>query len=294
MTGGAGFIGSHVAETLLARGDEVTVIDDLSSGKRENLPAGAALVEHDIRDPFEADAEVIFHLAAQADVGTSMEKPEYDADVNVVGTVRVLEAARRAGAQVAFGSTGGALYGDVEEPAGEETPRRPLSAYGIAKLAGEEYVTGWNRIYGTRHVVLRFANVFGPRQDSSLEGGVVSIFLERMRSGEETLVFGDGDQTRDFVYVADVVSAVLASIGREGATYNVGTGAETSVNRLHELCRRVSGSDALPRHEAPRPGDARRSVLDVSRIRRELGWRPEVELAEGLRRTWEWVQETAA
>jgi UDP-glucose 4-epimerase len=290
VTGGAGFIGSHVAEALLARGDEVVVVDDLSSGKRDNVPSGADFVEHDVRQPFETDAEAVFHLAAQADVGTSMEKPEYDADVNVVGTVRMLEAARRAGAQVVFASTGGAIYGDVGEPAGEETPRRPVSAYGIAKVAGEEYVAGWNRIYGTRHVVLRFANVFGPRQDSSLEGGVVSIFLERMRFGEETLIFGDGEQTRDFVYVADVVRAVLASVGREGGLYNVGTGVETSVNRLHELCGLVSGSVARPRHEAPRPGDARRSVLDVSRIGRDLGWRPEVSLEEGLRRTWEWME----
>jgi UDP-glucose 4-epimerase len=290
VTGGAGFIGSHVAEALLARGDEVTVVDDLSTGKREFVPAAATFVEADVREPLDfAGAGAVFHLAAQADVGTSMARPEYDAGVNVVGTVSVLEAARRAGAQVVFTSTGGAVYGEVDGPADEETPRRPLSAYAIAKAAGEDYLAGWNRIYGTQHVVLRLANVFGPRQDSSLEGGVVSIFLERLGSGEETLIFGDGGQTRDFVYVGDVVRAVLAAVGRDGGVYNVGTGVETSVNRLHELCAAVAGSEARPRYEPARPGDARRSVLDVARIRRELGWQPAIALDEGLHLTWEWL-----
>jgi UDP-glucose 4-epimerase len=291
VTGGAGFIGSHLVDALVARGDDVTVLDDLSSGRRENVNESARLVEHDIREPFEADAQVVFHLAAQADVGTSVEKPAFDAQVNVVGTVNVLEAARTAGAGVVFASTGGAIYGDVDAPAREEAPLRPVSPYGIAKLAGEAYHDGWGRIHGTRAVVLRFANVYGPRQSSELEGGVVAIFLERMASGEQTLVFGDGEQTRDFVHVDDVVAALLAAAGRSDGLFNVGTGVETSVNRLHELCREVSGDSRPPQHEPPRPGDARRSVLDVSRAAGELGWRAQVGLAEGLRATWEWMRQ---
>ena len=289
VTGGAGFIGSNLVDALVGRGDDVTVVDNLSTGKRENLNEAARFLEQDVRGLESLEAEVVFHLAAQADVNTSVQRPAYDAEVNVVGTVRVLEAARAAGAKVVFSSTGGAIYGDVERPATEDTPRLPVSPYGIAKLAGEEYLGGWNRIHGTHHVVLRFANVFGPRQDSGLEGGVVAIFLERMAAGEPTAIFGDGGQTRDFVYVGDVVEALLAAASREGGVFNVGTGEETSVNRLHELCRAVSGVDERPRHEDARVGDARRSVLDVSLIERELGWRPQVSLEDGLRRTWEWT-----
>jgi UDP-glucose 4-epimerase len=291
VTGGAGFIGSNLVDALLARGDAVTVVDNLASGKRENVSDGAELREQDICDEaLELDCDVVFHLAAQADVNTSVQKPGYDASVNVLGTVNVLEAARRSGAKVVFSSTGGAIYGEVQgDPASEQTARLPVSPYGIAKLCAEEYLQGWNRIHGSSHVVLRFANVFGPRQDSGLEGGVVAIFLERMAAGQETLIFGDGGQTRDFVYVGDVVAALLAAAGRDGGTFNVGTGEETSVAQLHELCRAVTGVDAPPRHEEARLGDARRSVLDVSHIARELGWRPRVSLEDGLRETWEWT-----
>jgi UDP-glucose 4-epimerase len=291
VTGGAGFIGSNLVDALLGRGDEVTVVDNLATGKRENVSAGARFREQDIRDEaLELDADVVFHLAAQADVNRSVRDPLYDASVNVSGTVNVLEAARRSGAQVVFSSTGGAIYGDVEGPTAEDAPLRPTSPYGIAKLAGEAYLAGWNRIHGTRHVVLRFANVYGPRQDSGLEGGVVAIFLERMATGEPTAIFGDGEQTRDFVHVDDVVAALLAAVGREGGVFNVGTGAETTVNRLHELCRRVAGVDDRPRYEDARLGDARRSVLDVALAGRELGWHPSVPLEDGLRRTWEWTR----
>jgi UDP-glucose 4-epimerase len=286
VTGGAGFIGSHVVDALLARGDEVTVIDDLSTGHREFLSKGATLVVHDVREPFEADADVVYHLAAQADVGTSMERPGFDASVNVLGTVNALEAARASGARLVFSSTGGAIYGDVESPAAEDAERRPVSAYGIAKLAAETYVAGWNRIHGFGHVVLRFANVYGPRQSAALEGGVVAIFMERLARGEETLVFGDGEQSRDFVYVGDVVDAVLAAAVTDGGILNVGTGIETTVNDLHHLCAQTLGVDAEPRHVGARAGDARRSVLDVSRAERELGWRAQTPLAEGLRLTW--------
>lgn len=286
VTGGAGFIGSHVVDALVARGDEVLVLDDLSTGRREWVSPTAELRVHDVRTPYELEADVVFHLAAQADVGTSMARPGFDAEVNVVGTVNTLEAARGCGAEVVFSSTGGAIYGDVDAPATEATPRRPVSAYGIAKLAAEAYVEGWNRIHGTRHSVLRFANVYGPRQSASLEGGVVSIFMERLRSGAETLVFGDGEQTRDYVYVGDVVEAVLAAVGR-GGVFNVGTGVETTVNELHRLCAEAAGVEREPRHVDARAGDARRSVLDAAAAERELGWRPRTSLADGLRTTWE-------
>ena len=294
VTGGAGFIGSHLVEALVARDDEPLVLDNLARGRREYVPDGVELAERDVREPLEDvfarfRPDVCFHLAAQADVRVSVARPAEDAAVNVLGTVHVLAAATAAGAKVVFSSTGGAIYGDVERPAVEDDPRLPVSPYGIAKLAGEEYLAGWNRIHGSRHVVLRFANVFGPRQDSGLEGGVVAIFLERMAAGEPTVIFGDGGQTRDFVYVDDVVGALLAAVGRDGGVFNVGTGEETSVNRLHELCRRVSGSGELPAHEPARIGDALRSVLDPSRAARDLGWRTEVALEDGLRRTWDWT-----
>jgi UDP-glucose 4-epimerase len=289
VTGGAGFIGSNLVDALLARGDTVTVVDNFASGKRENLNAGATLLEHDIREPFEADADVVFHLAAQADVQTSMKRPDYDAAVNVVGTVNVLAAAPAA--QVIFASSGGAGYGECPEPAAEDFPFLPLSPYGIAKKCGEEYLAGWNRIHGTSHVALRFGNVYGPRQDAGLEGGVVAIFLERMARGEPTTVYGDGGQSRDFVYVDDIVSSLLAAVGRAGGPYNVGTGLDTTVSELHEACARVAGSAAAPSYEAARLGDVQRSVLDVSLIERELGWRPQVSLDDGLARTWAWTKE---
>ena len=293
VTGGAGFIGSNLVDALVARGDEVTVVDDFTSGGRSNLNPGAAVLEHDIAAPFEIAADVVFHLAAQADVQTSMRRPEYDAMVNVVGTVNVLAAARRAGAQVVFASSGGAGYGECPGPVDEGFPFLPLSPYGIAKKCGEEYLAGWNRIHGTSHVSLRLANVYGPRQDSGLEGGVVAIFLERMASGDPTVIFGDGSQGRDFVFVADVVDALLAAVGRRGGPYNVGTGVETSIAELHAACAKVAGIEPQPVLADARLGDVQRSVLDSSLAARELGWHAQVELADGLARSWTWMREEA-
>jgi UDP-glucose 4-epimerase len=291
VTGGAGFIGSHVAEALVARGDDVVVLDNLSTGSREKVAEGATLVEADIRNPGavfdDVSPEICFHLAAQADVNTSVERPDFDADVNVLGTLRVLEAARQLGTKVVFSSTGGAIYGECDGPAPESAERRPISPYGISKLAGEEYLVGWNRLFGTEHVALRFANVYGPRQEPSLEGGVVAIFLDRMRDGEPTQIFGDGRQTRDFVYVGDVVEAVLAAERFAGGVLNVGTGRETAVLDLHALCSRITGSEAEPEHREARPADVLRSVVDPSAAERELGWRARHDLEEGLRKTWE-------
>jgi UDP-glucose 4-epimerase len=287
VTGGAGFIGSNLVDALVARGDEVVVVDDLSSGKRGNVNPDAELVEADIRTTSLPEGDVVFHLAAQADVPTSVAKPDFDAQVNVVGTVRVLEAA--GDTPVVFTSTGGAIYGECERPAREDDPRRPLSPYGTAKLAGEEYLAMWNRLHGTSHTALRFANVYGPRQEAGLEGGVVAIFLEAMAANEETKIFGDGRQTRDFVHVDDVVRALLKAPGTS-SVFNLGSGRETSVLELHERCRAVCGDSREPTMEAAREGDVQRSSLDVSRAADELGWRPEVTLDEGLRRTWDWIQ----
>jgi len=290
ITGGAGFIGSHLADALVGRGDDVVVIDDLSTGKRELVNPAAALVERDIRNGIDlVGVDVVFHLAAQTDVQTSVRDPGRDADVNVVGTVKVLEAAQRSGARVVFTSSGGAIYGECLDPALEWMPRAPGSPYGIAKLCGEEYLTGFNRIHGASNVVARLGNVYGPRQSASLEGGVVSIFLDHMRRGEQTVIFGDGLQVRDFVYVGDVVEALLAAGAHEGGVFNVGSGEETTVLDLHRACAEVAGVTMEPLFEPARLGDLRRSSLDVSLAAAELGFRARVTLAEGLARTWAWT-----
>ena len=295
VTGGAGFIGSHVVEALLARGDEVHVVDDLSSGKRENVPAAATLHELDVREPLErlfdeVRPESVFHLAAQADVRVSVERPDFDAGVNVIGTIRVLEGARRSGARIVFASTGGAIYGECARPAREEDPRLPLAPYGTSKLAGEEYLATYNRLYGTGHVALRLGNVFGPRQDPHGEAGVVAIFLRRLARGETCRIFGDGEQTRDYVFVGDVVRAGLAATERDGGVFNIGTATETSVVDLYAACLDVAGSTSPAEFAPARHGELQRSVLDASLAARELGWRPETTLADGLRTTWEWIR----
>ncbi|HJQ49916.1 MAG TPA: NAD-dependent epimerase/dehydratase family protein [Gaiellaceae bacterium] len=293
VTGGAGFIGSHLVDALLARGDEVDVVDNLVTGSRDNLASAATLHELDIRDERVGELaervrpELVFHLAAQADVGTSVEQPAFDADVNVIGTVRVLEAARAAGARVVFTSSGGAIYGECERPAQEDDDLEPLSPYGASKLAGEEYLGTWNRLHGSAHVACRLANVYGPRQLASLEGGVVAIFLDRLRAGEETVIFGDGEQTRDFVYVGDVVAGLLAAaVSPGGGVYNVGSGVATSIREVHRLCVAAAVAAQEPRFDAARPGELRNSVIDPGRAERELDWRAEKTLAAGLAETW--------
>ena len=294
VTGGAGFIGSNLVDALIERGDSVEIVDNLSSGKHENVNAQARLHVLDVREPLdglfaELRPDVCFHLAAQADVRVSVERPDFDAEVNVVGTVRVLEAARSAGSRIIFASTGGAIYGECGEPATEADERRPLAPYGAAKLAGEEYLLAYQRLYGMNNVVLRFGNVFGPRQDPYGEAGVVAIFLKRLRDGDTCRIFGDGKQERDYVYVGDVVEAVLAAAEVAGGVFNVGTGRATSVLELYELCRRVAGSEAVAELAPARPGELQRSVLDIGKAEDELGWRPQTGLEEGLRRTWDWI-----
>ena len=297
VTGGAGFIGSHLVDALVERGDDVWVLDNLASGRRENVNEGSRLVEADVRDAgavagafAEAKPETCFHLAAQADVRVSIAEPAFDAEVNVIGTANVLEAARANEAKVVFSSTGGAIYGECEGPADEDSPRLPLAPYGTSKLAGEEYLGTWSRLYDAAHVALRFGNVYGPRQDPHGEAGVVAIFFGRIANGQELHIFGDGRQTRDYVFVADVVAATLAAAsGREGV-YNVGTGTETSVLELAEGCKRASGVDAEIVFDPPRLGELSRSVLDPSRAEAVLGWRPATSLDAGLEATWNFVR----
>jgi UDP-glucose 4-epimerase len=292
VTGGAGFIGSTIADLFLARGWDVSVVDDLSSGKRENVNERATLHVGDLRTDAdaafeEARPEIVLHLAAQADVRVSVERPDFDADVNVCGTIRVLEAGRRHDTHVVFASTGGAIYGECDGPAPESAERRPLAPYGTSKLAGEEYLATYNRLHATGHVSLRYGNVYGPRQDPHGEAGVVAIFLGRLAAGETPRIFGDGTQTRDYVYAGDAARAALLATRQHGGVFNIGSGVETSVLELYERCLRVSGTELEPEFAPRRPGELQRSVLDVARAGRELGWRPEQDFDTGLRQTWE-------
>jgi UDP-glucose 4-epimerase len=294
VTGGAGFIGSNVVDALLERGDDVHVLDDLSRGKRENVADGAQLHEGDIRQDIAAlfadvKPDVCFHLAAQIDVRVSVERPELDADVNVVGTLQVLEAARAYGTKLVFSSTGGAIYGECDGPAPEDHPRAPLAPYGVSKLAAEEYIAAYNRLHGSTHVSLRYGNVYGPRQDPHGEAGVVAIFMNALRDGKTPRIYGDGSQTRDYVFVGDVVAATLTAAEHAGGVLNIGTGVETSVLDLYERTQRAAGIERAAEHADARPGELQRSVLDPSLAARELGWRPAHSLDDGLAATWTWI-----
>jgi UDP-glucose 4-epimerase len=302
VTGGAGFIGSNLVDALIARGDDVTVVDDLSTGRLENLEkalaAGAELVELDIRDrealtelAAKVVPEAVFHLAAQIDVRKSVADPAFDASINVGGTANVLEAARAAESRrVVFTSTGGAIYGEGEGqdlPLGEEAPIAPLSAYGQSKFAGEGYLALYERLYGLSAVSLRLGNVYGPRQDPLGEAGVIAIFCGRLSAGERPTVFGDGKQTRDYIYVGDVVAAALAGV-ESGASgpINIGTGVETDVLGLLDRLALLAGKpDLEPEFAPPRTGEVQRISIDPARAGRELGWSPGTGLEEGLRLT---------
>jgi len=299
VTGGAGFIGSHVAGALVAAGHRVLVLDDLSSGRRENVPEGAELHVLDVRGEVArrviqgSGVEVLVHHAAQMDVRRSVANPRFDADVNIGGLLNLLEAARRGGVrQVVFASTGGAIYGEQEAfPADESHPVRPLSPYGVAKLASERYLYFYHAEYGIDATCLRYANVYGPRQNPHGEAGVVAIFCHRILAGGQPRVNGDGLQTRDYTYVGDVVRANLAALGRKGfEIFNVGTGVETDVNTLYEGIRSALDGGPDPVHGPAAAGEQRRSCISPARLERELGVRVATTLAEGLAETAAWFR----
>jgi UDP-glucose 4-epimerase len=301
VTGGAGFIGSHVVDALLADGYAVTVIDDLSAGDRGRVAKEAELRELDIVDLAalativeEVKPRAIFHLAAQASVVASVQNPGRDCEVNVKGTLNVVEAAGRCGAPVVFTSTGGALYGDdAPMPTGEDRMPAPLSPYGASKWAAEAYVKTWSLSSGIPHAVCRLGNVYGPRQNPHGEAGVVAIFAHHLHTGQTPTLYGHGKPTRDYVYVGDVVSALLAASGRSG-TFNVATGVETDVATVWSELRNVAGSQIEPELADLRPGELKHSRLDAGLAERELGWRAEVSIADGLRMTYDALVEEFA
>jgi UDP-glucose 4-epimerase len=300
VTGGAGFIGSHVADAFIERGDRVWIVDDLSSGRESNLPADASFHRMDIGDPGLGDLfdevgfDVVSHHAAQIDVRTSVTDPRRDARVNIDGMLNVMENASRHGSRVVYISSGGVVYGEPKvRPTPETAPKLPESPYGVTKLAGEQYLYYYARIHGLEYVALRYSNVYGPRQDPHGEAGVVAIFGSRVLSGQDLTVFGDGEQTRDYVFVGDVVAANLMAADRPLAepgtalderAYNVGTGRETSVNELARAMMAAAGTEVGVNHAPARPGELRYSSLDNAKIK-TTGWSPRTDLASGLRKT---------
>ena len=302
VTGGAGFIGSHLADALVSRGDEVAILDDMSAGRPGRLPDEAAIYKVSVTDAEGLGSLVddicpamIFHLAAQIDVRSSVSHPSQDALVNIVGTVNVLEAARAVGARVLFGSTGAVIYGrDAPIPSLEDVLPLPESPYGVAKHGAEQYVQLYSRLHGTSHVVLRFANVYGPRQDPAGNAGVVAIFCARALAGERPTIYGDGRQTRDYIYVGDAVRAFLAAAdgGRPG-TWNIGSGTEVSVLELAAVISKVAGRPVEPVFAAARPGELLRGALASDRAERDLGWTATTPLAEGVSRVYRWIESGA-
>lgn len=295
VTGGAGFVGSHVVDRLVRGGHRVAVVDNLSTGRRTHVPPDVPLHVCDLRSPRLAEVvateapEAVVHVAAQAAVSRSVADPVYDASVNVLGTLMLLEACRRAGVhRLVYTSTGGAAYGDTPVlPTPEDHPTRASSPYGVSKVAAERYLEVWAALHGGRVLSLRLANVYGPRQDPRGEAGVVAIFSHRLLRDEPCVIYGDGEQTRDYVFVEDVAEAVERALGRPEVTgvLNVGTGVETSVNELYRRLARAAGVARPPVYAPPRPGEQRRSVLDPSRAKAQLGWAAGTPLDEGLART---------
>ena len=300
VTGGAGFIGSHVCEALHNAGHQVIAIDSMERGKRENLAENIELIEQDIRDKLGVEKifgdykpDIVVHHAAQVSVRDSVEDPKFDADVNIAGSLTLLEACRRFGVKrFIFASTGGAIYGEQDTfPAPETHPERPLSPYGVAKLSVEKYLHYYQTVHGISWAALRYSNVYGPRQDPHGEAGVVAIFCQKMLSGDTPLINGDGEQTRDYVYVGDVARANLSAVdsGIRGPI-NVATGVETTVNEIFRKLRDLSGKDVEEKHGEAKQGEQRRSVLDTTRAKEELGWEPEMELKDGLEKTMQFFR----
>jgi UDP-glucose 4-epimerase len=308
VTGGAGFIGSNLVDALIEHGHEVAVLDDFSTGKEENLEAaardGAIVRRADIRDAGavagvvdEVRPQVIFHLAAQVDVRRSVADPRFDARTNVEGTINVLDAARGIGARVVNVSTGGAIYGDVDTiPTAEDVEPLPEAPYGQSKFCAERYVALYRRLFGLSGVTARLGNVYGPRQDPLGEAGVIAIFCGLLERGEQPTIFGSGDQTRDYIYIADVVEALLALLAEPAARgeFNIGTGRATSVRDIIAALAPFADGTFEPRFAPARDGEIEHSCLDVTRAREELGWTARTELADGLRRTLEWTRAPSA
>ena len=302
VTGGAGFIGSHIADRYIREGHEVIVIDDLSTGREENVNPGARFYHVDIRDK-EIEAifrkerpEIVNHHAAQMDVRRSTENPVFDAEVNILGTINLLENSVKNGLKrFIFASSGGAIYGEQKDfPAGEEHPNFPLSPYGVSKLAGEKYLHYYRENFGLKYTSLRYSNVYGPRQNPEGEAGVVAIFIGRIIKNKEPVINGDGEQTRDYVYVDDVVHAnIRATIRDSDGFLNIGTGIETSVNTLLKKLIEVTGTGIKGMHGPPKKGEQRRSVIDCGRAKSLLGWEPEISLEKGLSKTVDYFRTPA-
>lgn len=297
VTGGAGFIGSWVADAFLEEGHEVLIIDDLSTGVEENLPTAAQFIKCDIRDfenlnkiisDFRPD--VIDHHAAQIDVRKSVDDPMHDAGINIIGTLNLIESALEHDiSKFIFASTGGAIYGEPEIiPADENTEPCPISPYGTSKYAVEKYLGYYNYVHGLDYVALRYANVYGPRQNPHGEAGVIAIFCNRILSNSPCTIFGDGSQTRDYVYVGDVARANILSLSAPVGSYNIGTGVETSVNDLISELQKSSGRDFEVIHGDERPGEVQSISLEVTVAEETFGWSPSVDLAEGMKMTWDW------
>ncbi|HVN67930.1 MAG TPA: NAD-dependent epimerase/dehydratase family protein [Candidatus Sulfotelmatobacter sp.] len=303
VTGGAGFIGSNVVDAYLAAGHEVAVLDNLSTGKKENLNPKAAFFPVDLTDPRLTEAvadfapETIAHLAAQIDVRKSVADPIFNAKVNELGTLNLLEAAVKAGVKkVIFSSTGGALYGEVTKKSGaaEDHPQAPISPYAITKRSVEMYLYAYRQLHGLDYIVLRYGNVFGPRQDPLGEAGVIAIFCGKMRAGEAPTIYGDGNQLRDYVYVGDVAAANLLALAKSGGqTFNIGTGKGTSVNQLFSLLKEIMKFPGEAKYAPARTGELFRSVLNVKQAKKELGWRPRCSVKKGLKLTLKWYQGAA-
>lgn len=301
VTGGAGFIGSHLVDAYLKRGDQVAIIDNFVTGLRENVNPKATLYEVDLADNdataqavAEFKPELVNHHAAQLSVERSVHDPQFDATTNVLGFLNLMESARRHGLKrVVFASTGGQAYGDSTVfPTPESEPPMPSAPYGVTKAATELYLKFYQREYGIDTVALRYANVYGPRQNPKGETGVIAVFLEKMASGQTPTVNGDGEQTRDYVFIDDVVAANRLASERGSGIYNIGTGKESTVNQIFSLLQAELGTSLEPTRGPARPGEPRRSVLDCSKAQREFDWQPTVSLEEGVRRTVAWYRET--
>ncbi len=297
VTGGAGFIGSHIVDKLIENTHDVIILDNLTTGNKNNINPKAEFVNADIRDKdlnekinFK-DVEVIIHQAAQINVRSSVENPMHDANINVLGTINILEMMRKYDInKIVFASSGGAVYGEPNYlPVDEDHPITPLSPYGLSKYVGEEYIKLYNRLYGIEYAILRYSNVYGERQDPRGEAGVISIFIDKMLKNQSPIIFGDGNQTRDFVYVGDVAKANLMALNWKNEVVNIGTGKETSVNELYKIIANELNYKNEPIYDKPREGEVYRIFLDIKKAQ-NLGWIPDVDLKEGIKKVINWMR----